>query len=219
MSRSPSLSLLLCAALLGGCAVEVEERVRGCTSTVPCSGERVCLDGLCVNPSQQVGASGPCEAPALLDAPNLIGNGDFDADGLTGWGTVNGTLAKVASTLPGGFAVRVQGLDDQEYALNDSPSWLQDPPAGLRYCWAAFVRAESATSVVELQVKEYSSSGSRLGEAAVTTPLSQTWQRVRVEYVSVGAPGGFLDLHVRVNNPGKAGESFDVDHTRLRIAP
>lgn len=212
------LALVSTALLACGCAVEVQERVRGCTSTTACAAGRVCLDGLCVEPTQQVGASGPCESSALLDTPSLIGNGDFDQD-LTGWNAINATLSKVSSTLPGGFAVRVQAVDSGEFLLNDSPSWLQSPPAGVRYCWAAFVRSESSTSEVQLHVREYSSSGSRLGELFASTRLSQTWQRLRLEYVSVGAPDGFLDLHARIDTPEQAGESFDLDHTTLRVAP
>lgn len=210
---------LLWVLALGGCSVEVDERVRLCTAESPCAEGRACVDGYCVSPAQQLDAPGPCEA-AEPTATNIIGNGDFDVD-LMGWDGIDAELSRVPSSLPGGFAVRVTMTRSTlgEFELNDSPTWLHDPVADTRYCWAGWIRSESSTSVGQIDLIEYDSGGATLEKQTRQTPLSTGWQRLRIEYVAHGAPGGILDLHARITQPKQLNETFDVDHVALWVAP
>ncbi|MBX7098388.1 MAG: hypothetical protein K1X89_11795 [Myxococcaceae bacterium] len=222
--RRSHFSLLCCAwaALGSSCAVDVEQRIRSCTSASPCGDGKVCVDGWCVAPDVPADALGACEASAVLDAENLIGNPDLERDA-TGWAGLQASVERIAASgLPARNALRVSAPagTKTEFGLNDSPSWVPHAPkAGARYCFAAWVRAESSTSKVEIDLKEYDSGDVLLG--AITSPggtLSPSWKRLRVEYVNLAADS-FIDLHARVLTPQSASETFEVTHLSLKVAP
>jgi hypothetical protein len=142
-------------------------------------------------------------AAATTAADNFVGNSSFEA-GTSGWNTVGAsgvTLTQAPDGMWGGYAAKVTNTSSSSVdscSLNDAPNWVRQTAAGAYYA-SVFVRADSPGATLTWRVREYGTTGTRLGVATRRIALTTTWQQVLVA-LSVTSPGSTLDLTAYVSN-------------------
>lgn len=150
--------------------------------------------------------------------PNYVANPSFEG-GTSGWNSYAGAvLQRVAGGFEGLWAMQVTGGSAlTSFGLNDSPNWVSSTSAaGARYRFSAWVRSETATGAVRLQVREYQG-GIKVGPNTVSAPVTLTpaWQLVTVDHIAQVA-GTTLDFQV-YDAPVTANETFLVDHLGIHF--
>src|SRR6185369_1171390 len=138
---------------------------------------------------------------------NLVGNPGFETN-TTGWkpSGSNVVLQRVAGGVSGGWAgsIKNSGASASSSTLKDSPNWVVKTAAGL-YVISAWVRSDTTTNPVQIQIREYRS-GTKVGSAQKSVMLSPGWQLVSFTYAAAAPGSSTFDLTVSAKLP--AGASF-----------
>lgn len=153
------------------------------------------------------------EIPGL---PNLVTNPSFE-QGLDGWNSYSGAdLERVSGGYDGTHALQMRGFKSfGSFGVNDSPNWVAHTgPSGRRYRFNAYVRSDQARGSARLRVREYVGSELVGGSNSPSVTLSDTWQKLSLDYVTAGS-GSTLDFQI-TDFPVADEETFLTDLVSIR---
>lgn len=163
-------------------------------------------------------------ANGTTTTPDLVPNPSFETS-TAGWGSLNGTLARVAvAGAPQGAAVaKVSRTTGSSYSLTDtftgSTHTVSATTAGASYVASAQVAAASSSTVgktAAIVLRERTPAGALVKETRTRTTLTTGWKRLAVTATAVGTGN---TLGVRVEQTGATtGHAFLADRVAVRHA-
>jgi hypothetical protein len=167
---------------------------------------------------------------ATIPPTNIEPNPSFET-GASGWGSWQGTLARVAAANApdGAWVAQVTagpGAESNGYTLDDWPGAVSDSTAGTTYVGTAWAQATSASEgqPLELVIRESDSAG-QVGSVTSTPIVLHTrdyygdYQELSVAY-TVKQAGDQIDMYLR-RPPGtiQTGDAFYADDLTLIPVP
>jgi serine protease len=174
-------------------------------------------------PNLRAAAADFAQRSAAQASGNLVANPSFES-GTEGWGSVGGTLSRVAVTgaPDGGWVARARRATGSSYSVSDNAGTTPTvgaATAGETYVAGCSVRAGTAQSAgrpVRIVLRErVGATGAVVKETVATSTLGTTFKRLTVSAVAVAA-GNTMGVRCE-QTAAVAGDAFDAD--QMTLAP